>query len=125
MKQFIVICLLLFLSDFYSQGNLQFNQVYNYSGTLSSSTPVTGINYNNSHGMTALVVPNNKVWRIERFWIENGGTMYINNYAAGFSSSVPLEITTPIWMKAGESLRCGAQSQHWYSINIVEFNIIP
>lgn len=110
---------------FFSQGNLQFNQVYNYSGTLSTSSPVTGINYNNSHGMAALVVPNNKVWRIERLWIQGGGTMYINNYAAGFDVTNPLEITTPIWMKAGESLRCGAQAQNWYSINIVEFNIIP
>lgn len=109
---------------FFSQGNLQFNQVYNYSGTLSTSSPVTGINYTNSHGMTALVVPNNKVWRIERLWIQGGGTMYINNYAAGYATN-PLEITIPIWMKAGESLRCGAQAQNWYSINIVEFNIIP
>lgn len=125
MKNLILVLFISAARLYDAQGNLQFNQVYNYSGNLSNSTPVSGINYNNNHGMTALVVPNNKVWRIERLWINGGGTMYINNYAAGFSSSGTLEITTPIWMKAGESLRCGAQGQNWYSINIVEFNIIP
>lgn len=40
MKQFLTLCLFLLLDDFYSQGNLQFNQVLNISNGANASVPV-------------------------------------------------------------------------------------
>ncbi len=115
---------------FFSQGNLQFNQVYNYSGTLSNAYPSNGTNnVGYTHGIAPITVPPSKVWRIERIWISgfNNQSVFVNNLVIKSAlNNVELEITTPIWLKSGDVLRlAGSLNTQWYSINIVEFNVIP
>ena len=112
-----------------AQGNLQFNQVYNFSGKLSNAFPITGTNNNGySAGISQITVPASKVWRIERIWIHGAvnQSVFINNLCIDQApNNAFTNITTPIWMKSGDVLRLGGQTDQMYSINVVEFNVIP
>lgn len=58
MKHLFTLCLLFFLGTSFSQGNLQFNQVYNFSGKLSNAYPSTGTNnLGYVTGISPLTVP--------------------------------------------------------------------
>jgi hypothetical protein len=129
MKLLGIIVFICGFNYFFSQGNLQYNQIYNFSGTLSNIYPSTNTNNNGySHGISPLTVPASKVWRIERLWIQgtNNPSVFINNLCIiQAMNNVEVNLVNPIWMKSGDILRLGGIGPHLYSINVVEFNVIP
>ena len=107
MKNLFTFCLILFLGTCFSQGNLQFNQVLTFGGTLCASC-------NQPIG----TVPAGKVWKIES---QLGSTVInINNLNFAALTKVPL------WLKTGDSLIMNGNSstQNWF-LSIMEFNIVP
>jgi len=127
--------MLLFLSVKASaQGNLQFNQVLTFTGSVG----VTGANAVTSPMQT---VPAGKVWKIEhvggaasnqttasvRFGIQLNSGISL----AYWSSSLVDQNICPIWIKAGDNLQFyyfnpgGTPQSCSYIISVVEFNIIP
>ena len=127
MKNLLAILILLSFHFLYAQGNLQFNTVYSYAGNTSNSTPVNGINYQTNYGTSAFTVPNGKIWRIERLWIQGSDpSIFVNNFWVGYAlAGNLLEISSPIWLKTGDAIKIGATSAASYHLNIVEFNVIP
>ena len=129
MKSILYFSFVLTLNGLFAQGNLQFNTVYSYAGSTSTSTPVNGINGSSNYGTSAFTVPNGKIWRIDRLWIRGAQNpmLYINNFFVGMAESgYVFEITSPIWIKTGDVIKIGsANSAASYHINIVEFNLIP
>ena len=121
------LCTALFValnSLLYSQGNLQFNQVLTYGGTLNAGS-VSANNTNYTYGSPAYTVPSGKVWKIESAMSSGGSALLVNNlYAGSISSSISM---SPLWLKAGDILRCAgnANSAYTYFFSIIEFNIIP
>jgi hypothetical protein len=124
-----------------AQGNLQFNQVLTYNGTLLPSGLLTSPTY---------TCPAGKVWKIESktrapqtlsgFSGQSGWqgklSFYLNSAQlqdlyVGSSTSV-LE-TSPLWLKAGDNIyfeftytgipisNCFAL----YYLSIIEYNIVP
>ena len=121
----------LFTSQLLAQGNLQFNQVV----TVTESFTLSQIGFN-SWGYTGSVftVPENKVWKIEKFSGDIIGTnsgsnfLRINNVT---DMSVETLNSGPTWLKAGDFLvpsaactGCGALSGN-FLVSIIEFNVIP
>lgn len=113
---YLALLLCFFFNKTYCQShNLQFNQVYSYSGYLfqGESGP-------------SWVVPDGKVWKVEYF---TQSFFVLNNARAGGGTAN----NGPLWLKAGDSIRydlnfwgancCGASST--YLISIIEFNLIP
>lgn len=115
-----VITILFFLftvltSKSFAQGNLQFNQVLTYSGSV----------YQGGTGPT-WTVPAGKVWKVENFTYS---FFVLNNDRADNTSSN----NGPLWLKAGDQIRydlafygancCGASTT--YRVSIIEFNIVP
>lgn len=129
MKNLIFLLLISAARLYDAQGNLQFNQVYNFSGKLTNAYPSTGTNnLGYVAGISPLTVPASKVWRIERIWIHGAvnQTVFINNLCIDQAMNGAFtNITTPIWMKSGDVLRLGGNTDQLYSINVVEFNVIP
>lgn len=126
---------LLFLFSFFltyllfSQGNLQFNNVYTYSGIVNLTPGITTtcpnpVSY--SYVSPTFTVPAGKIWKIERLYY-TGNIFFVNGCltgtSAGFNGNT---YDVPIWLKGGETLVFATNTlTHQYSINIVEFNIIP
>lgn len=106
MKHLLTLSHLLFLSTCFSQGNLQFNQVLTFGGTLcaSCSQPIG-------------TVPAGKVWKIES---KGGATINTVN-----GVSVTQSISYPFWLKAGDILGHYTGSAQDSFISIIEFNIVP
>jgi hypothetical protein len=124
MKSIFFIIVLVTTNYSFSQGNLQFSQVYNY---LGSTIPVYGPYGSVSHWSITYTVPLNKVWRIEYMTANQNQNLYINDL---FASSIIVNGTAtypPIWVREGNTIKVGtyANVQSNYHINIVEFNIIP
>ena len=136
MKHLLTCCLFLFLGLCFSQGNLQFNQVLTFTGTVTS---------NNGFVNSAInTVPLGKVWKIEHVGgstsLMGNGTQYgitINNatsicYWGSSPANQLLKVKEicPIWLKSGDNI-----SFYWsqynqtqscdFIISIVEFNLIP
>ena len=106
MKHLFTFCLILFLGTCSSQGNLQFNQVLTFGGTLCASC-------NQPIG----TVPVGKVWKIES---KGGATINTVN-----GTAVTQTINYPFWLKAGDILgHYTGGAQDWF-ISIIEFNIVP
>lgn len=106
----------------FGQGNLQFNQVLLLNSTLAADANLG-------------TVPANKVWKIESFGGNCGGSTRgtLNGSPAGALSrgSTVADLqnsswTLPVWLPAGTQLGftngCSG-SLIWYSI--IEFNIVP
>lgn len=114
MKHLFTLCLLLFLGTCFSQGNLQFNNAYTYSG------------YQGMDGVSPTwTVPNGKIWKLDFF--THNWLVINNNKAAPSSNNGGV-----VWLKAGDqvfysgpfyNICCGGTNT--YLISIVEFNIIP
>lgn len=124
MKSLFFIIVLVTTNYSFSQGNLQFNQVYNY---LGSTIPVYGPGGQVTHWSITYIVPQNKVWKIEYMIGNQSQYLYINDL---FASNIIINGTQTlpaIWVRAGNTLKIGTGSsvQTNYHINIVEFNIIP
>jgi hypothetical protein len=127
MKSILYFSFVVTLNGLFAQGNLEFNTVYSYAGSTSISTPVNGINYQTNYGTSAIAVPNGKIWRIERLWIQGSDpSIFVNNFWVGYAlAGNLLEISSPIWLKTGDAIKIGATSAASYHLNIVEFNVIP
>ena len=119
----LILLIIFGLSSFFvnAQGNLQFNQVLTYSGSLAADTSTA--NY---------TVPSGKIWKVE--FAEGGQRgiqLIINNIAAidiaddGSSGDL---VVKSFWLKAGDLLKINngnGQSSGTYFVSIIEYNIIP
>jgi hypothetical protein len=124
-KLFLITIVSLFTITTKAQGNLQFNQVLTYSGSISGSTSP-----GNSLFSPSWSVPNNKVWKVED--CTSGIPLNINGF--NFSPSN----NKVFWLKAGDTINfqivatctpcqfCGGvcNINSSYFISIIEFNII-
>ena len=125
MKSIFFIIVLVTTNYSFSQGNLQFSQVYNY---LGSTIPVYNPNGTVSWWSITYTVPLNKVWRIESVTTSySSQALFINDI---WASNIVINGTAtypPIWVREGNTIKVGtnANYQSNYHINIVEFNIIP
>jgi hypothetical protein len=117
-----------------AQGNLQFNQVLTFTGSIG----VTGPNAVTSPIQT---VPAGKVWKIEhvgglatnqsstsvRFGIQINSGISLTYWSNGIVD----QNICPIWLKASDNLQFyynnpgGTAQSCTYIISVVEFNIIP
>jgi hypothetical protein len=121
------LCIALFValnSLLYSQGNLQFNQVLTYGGTLNAGS--ISANYGNvQNSSPAYTVPSGKVWKIESVMTNGTVHLLVNNLFAGGVGSGIGPIST-LWLKAGDVIRFGySSSAYTYFFSGIEFNIIP
>jgi hypothetical protein len=102
-----------------AQGNLQFNQVINY--TIVGSTPFT------------FTVPAGKVWKIETVAVEytNTPNVYLRNSSnqilATFYSSASYNNPLPYWLSSGYTGNFFLSNSSTYrgSVSIIEFNVVP
>jgi hypothetical protein len=132
-SMFLALC-----STSFAQGNLQFNQVFNLSGGVSSTS--------NSPGLSQLqTVPSGKVWKIEHVGsnattasctnsyyglkINNGITTFLEFFSTG-NIGKNYNIC-PIWLKESDNLQfvfnngCANNLSISYVISIIEFNVVP
>lgn len=110
MKHLLTLCLLLFLGTCFSQGNLQFNQVLTFTGTVAS---------NNGFVNSAInTVPAGKVWKIE--FKEGGGLLNVNGMNLSLNQ-------LPCWLKNGDIVALNGNNSSTQNIfvSIIEFNIVP
>ena len=129
-------------SVIHGQGNLQFNQVINY--TLSAN--ITDIN-GNQYDTIVFCVPNNKVWKIESAAVNIGSLSLLApstiNYSTSPSSASATVLLCPIntgffifplWLGSNYCGRFQWQTNGSYPcsngcrtglISIIEFNIVP
>jgi hypothetical protein len=137
MKKIFTILFVCFAFQSMAQGNLQFNQVLTFNGTINNSQPL-GATYS---------VPANKVWKIKHltemplFYISSNGYfnlyhgLMVNVNGSWFQSPSTLKET---FLKTGDTIKIGYYNQDTksnqfsnvnfsfdYLISIVEFNIIP
>lgn len=126
---------LLFLFSFFltyllfSQGNLQFNNVYTYSGVVNLTPGFTSAcsgNVSYSYVSPTFTVPAGKIWKIERLYCTSP-FFFVNGCRSGeLVGFNGYTYDVPIWLKGGETLVFATNTlTHQYSINIVEFNNIP
>ncbi len=127
--------MLLFSMASYAQGNLQFNQVLTYTGTLTPSQFVS----------STYTVPTGKIWKIKyvnklpyaTVTTYNGIQPQYNGFALNINSKWLFgENFTEIFLKSNDTLKLGwtnqSPSQGYnapfanfdYVISIVEFNIV-
>jgi hypothetical protein len=126
MKKIITIAILLFSMASYAQGNLQFNQVLTYSGTLQwgNSTPVL------------YTVPAGKTCKIEAMGLSGytnstalniNNVMYVNYIQSG---QAPAVVKETIWLKAGDQIKftysppAYSINTHPYFLSLIEYNIV-
>lgn len=139
MKTLFLLLTLIVTNLFFSQGNLQFNQVILWK---LNSQSVSSNNYYYSVQGT-LTVPQGKVWRIDAasyYGVAPWWDLRIDNFllfARKQSSGGVLiyhqDIEFPIWLPSGtynylasmNSSSGGLQTYEGSSVSIVEFNIIP
>ena len=120
---FLFSAILLFVAGFsqqvFAQGNLQFNQVINYTlvgGTAQSFT-----------------VPAGKVWKIEAVSGENTNTPLVwlrnpaNQPVATFYVSSSNHSPIPYWLSSGYTGNFYLTNSSTYrgSVSIIEFNVVP
>jgi hypothetical protein len=136
MKKIITIAMLLFSMASYAQGNLQFNQVLTYNGTLTPSQFVS----------TTYTVPTGKIWKIKyvtHLPYTTTQSIYTNNQPVNYGFALNInskwqfgENFTEIFLKSGDTIKLGWTNQTApsgfnapfanfdYVISIVEFNIV-
>ena len=119
------------LSSF-AQGNLQFNGVKTFTGTIVSQTA-------GQNSSAVQTVPANKVWKVEKIFTSsapytgNGNyfvtlmALKINGVECNYFYSGDKQAEVPFWLKAGDtfSLVLNSGSNINYCISIIEFNIVP
>jgi hypothetical protein len=107
MKHILTFSFSLLFGTFFSQGNLQINQVLTYGVTLCASC-----------AQPIGPVPVGKVWKIE--YKEGGGYLNVNGMLLSLAQ-------LPCWLKSGDVVALNgnnAQTQNLF-VSIVEFNIVP
>lgn len=122
-RRFLFLVLILFAAGFsqqaFAQGNLQFNQVINYTlvgGTAQSFT-----------------VPAGKVWKIEAVAMDYTNTPNIhmrtpaNQIVASFFTSSSYNNPLPYWLPSGYTGNFYLSNSGTYrgSVSIIEFNVVP
>ncbi len=124
MKKILTIGILLFSMASYAQGNLQFNQVLTYSGTLQwgSSTPIL------------YTVPTGKTCKIEAMGLSGYSlttALNINNVV--YVNCIPgngVVIKETIWLKAGDQVKftyspsSSSGNTYPYFLSLIEYNIV-
>ena len=123
----IISLLSILTSKSFAQGNLQFNQVLTYSGTLTTG-------WNSSPSYT---VPVGKVWKIEFHSVsDNYISLYLNGavihdvaMVGSVNAAGSVINSSPIWLKTGDVINYAGQlpnySQQGWALSIIEFNIVP
>jgi hypothetical protein len=126
-KILLLLSILIIARGAKAQGNLQFNAVKTYTGTIASgSSP-------------SQTVPVGKVWKVEKIitssspYTPNGNYfvmlmgLTINGVDCNYFYSGEKQAEVPFWLKAGDtfSLLLSSGSNAKYCISILEFNIIP
>ncbi len=127
--------MLLFSMASYAQGNLQFNQVLTYTGTLTPSQFVS----------STYTVPTGKIWKIKyvnklpyaTVTTHNGIQPQYNGFALNINSKWLFgENFTEIFLKSNDTLKLGWTTQSStlgynapfvnfdFVISLVEFNIV-
>jgi len=149
MKKLLNIFFLFFSLQTFAEGNLQFNQVLTYSGTI-----------NCGQASPTWTVPAGKVWKIEYRSTVSGNPNFDNSqgvsgpYGPLFSlngvkvsdthfpsNSQPTnswgltaDTNLPMWLKSGDQIQfsnnallgnCSDYLKYNYAISILEYNIIP
>ena len=115
-KLFLIAIVSIFFLASKAQGNLQFNQVLTYSGTLPWTT-------NQFPGTLspAWAVPPGKAWKVEAFPALSGG-LYLTLNSVFIQSDAK-----PLWLKSGDQIQFGWQlsccATGTYYLSILEFNI--
>jgi hypothetical protein len=122
MKTFFFLISFTFCSLAFSQGNLQFNKVLTYNGLINGSNSLISSNGTYVNASVKYTVPTNKVWKIEYAYFTNG-YLFFNNFQSTNSSN--FITSSPIWLKAGDTLQFGAAGEGHFFISIIEFNIVP
>jgi len=141
MKKLFTILFICFALQTFAQGNLQFNKVLTYNGTITGSQL-----------SPTYTVPTGKVWKIKycsdsrtggcsgyNIWTSFGYGVYINSTWTIVSSNNALN---ELFLKSGDTIyfgfgkhsdpsnNCPSSNQftntsYDYLISIVEFNIVP
>ena len=146
MKHLLTLSFCLFFGTFFSQGNLQFNQVILWnlnSSTVNctSNTPPVGTQACSCLITSTITVPQGKVWKIEAVSVPDISTMwalYIGNFMLFCMQSYNggeifhQDINFPIWLPSGTYnykaflQQCDGNSTFpGSSASIIEFNVIP
>jgi hypothetical protein len=116
MKALFIFLFFLISSNFFAQGNLQFNQVLNIEFTGTSTTSYT--------------VPAGKIWKLENCLLPStntyacmvyNGTTYILRQHNTSSSSWD---NFPFWIGSGKTITFGGGCSAGM-ISIIEFNVMP
>jgi hypothetical protein len=122
-RNFIFLAVIFLVAGFskqaFAQGNLQFNQVINY--TLVGSTA------------QSFTVPAGKVWKIEAVAADNTNTPYVwlrnpaNQVVATFYPASTLHSPVPYWLPSGYTGNFYLTNSAGYrgSVSIIEFNVVP
>ena len=115
-----------------AQGNLQFNQLLTFQGTLDVAVANGGICNFCSADSPQWIVPANKIWKIESI---SSPTATVSTCGKGvlLRNSISLnESIGVIYAKSGDVLKfrynngsCNGYGTYEYSISIIEFNIVP
>ena len=143
MKKLLFISFLFIYTGVFSQGNLQFNQVIQFSGTEA----VTGLTGSASTGwkdVSTVTIPDGKVWKITRaemkVWddtrnfasggLQKGSIQFGNFVLYTFSGNHYVHQVGDIWLKSGSynlKIVNGENvsfSTIFYQIFALEFNVI-
>lgn len=143
MKKLLFISFLFVSLGLFSQGNLQFNQVIQLSGT-ERVTGLTGSVSTGWKNVSTITIPDGKVWKIESadmsVWDDNrsfasgglqkGSIQFGDFVLYKFSGNHYIHQKWPIWLKSGSyqlklvnGESTDSSSLH-YQIFALEFNIV-
>jgi hypothetical protein len=130
MKLLGILLFLCVTESFVGQGNLQFNQVLTFNGSLGG---IAG-----TYTSTSQIVPVGKVWRIDH--VGYAPSLFTTSTRVGININGSISLCyangtfdhniCPIWLKQGDDLAFhfnhGSTSLTCnYVLSIVEFNIVP
>ena len=125
-KLLLILCLFVGLNTV-AQNRLEFNQVVTIDTTIVGNS--VDFYYTDTY-----TVPANKVAKIEMAKINNYSYGYGNILVNGVKSNAldgsSILINTPIWLKSGDTFKCGGRKYntniitYYIHISIIEFNIV-
>lgn len=125
-KILLIACLFVGLNTV-AQNRLEFNQVVTIDTTIVGNS--SGFYYTDTY-----TVPANKVAKIEMAKINNHsygyGNIFVNGVKWNATDGNNILINTPIWLKSGDTFKCGGRKYntniitYYIHISIIEFNIV-
>ena len=131
MKRILFLFSILFFLCFslqksFAQGNLQFNQVINYTFSLPTSNYGAGMQFSSTY-----TVPAGKVWKIETMASNSeSNTGYsLNGYRVPFyGNNAYAAYKGALWLKEGTQFQLWSNNisgSSEFIVSIIEFNIVP